>query len=53
MGTTILLVEQNSRLALKTASRGYVLQNGEIALSGTTEELMNDERVQHAYLGIA
>lgn len=53
MGTTILLVEQNSRLALKTASRGYVLQNGEIALSGTTEELMNDERVKHAYLGIA
>lgn len=51
--TTILLVEQNSRIALKTASRGYVLQNGEIALSGTCEELQNDDRVRHAYLGIA
>ena len=51
--TTILLVEQNSRLALKTASRGYVLQNGEIFLSGTSEELRSDERVKHAYLGMA
>ena len=52
-GTTILLVEQNSNIALKTASRGYVLQNGEIALSGTSQELRNDERVKHAYLGLA
>jgi len=51
--TTILLVEQNSRLALKTASRGYVLQNGEITLSGTSEELRNNERVRQAYLGLA
>ena len=51
--TTILLVEQNSRLALNTASRGYVLQNGEIALEGTSQELLNDVRVQHAYLGIS
>lgn len=51
--TTILLVEQNSKIALHTASRGYVLQNGEIALSGTCQELLNDVRVQHAYLGIA
>lgn len=50
--TTILLVEQNSRLALKTASRGYVLQNGEIFISGSSEELRNDERVKHAYLGL-
>ena len=50
--TTILLVEQNSRLALNTASRGYVLQNGEIYLSGTSEELRNDDRVRRAYLGI-
>lgn len=50
--TTILLVEQNSRLALKTANRGYVLQNGEIFLSGTSEELRNNDRVRHAYLGI-
>ena len=52
-GTTILLVEQNSRLALNTASRAYVLQNGEITLEGTSEELLNDVRVQHAYLGIS
>ena len=52
-GTTILLVEQNSRIALNTASRGYVLQNGEIALSGTREELLSDPRVQQAYLGMA
>lgn len=53
MGTTILLVEQNSKIALKVSSRGYVIQNGEIVMSGTSEELMNDERVRHAYLGIA
>lgn len=52
-GTTILLVEQNSRIALNTASRGYVLQNGEISIRGTCEELRNDPRVQQAYLGIA
>ena len=52
-GTTILLVEQNSRIALNTASRGYVIQNGEIAISGTCEELRNDARVQQAYLGLA
>jgi len=52
-GTTILLVEQNSRIALNTASRAYVLQNGEIALSGTCQELLNDKRVQEAYLGLA
>ena len=52
-GTTILLVEQNSRLALNTASRAYVLQNGEITLEGTSQELLNDVRVQHAYLGIS
>ena len=52
-GTTILLVEQNSRIALNTASRAYVLQNGEIALSGTSEELLSDPRVQQAYLGMA
>ena len=52
-GTTILLVEQNSRLALNTASRGYVLQNGEVTISGSCEELRNDPRVQHAYLGVS
>jgi branched-chain amino acid transport system ATP-binding protein len=51
-GTTILLVEQNARAALAVADRGYVLQTGEIILSGTAEELRNNETVQKAYLGI-
>lgn len=50
-GITILLVEQNARKALKIANRGYVLQNGEIALSGSGEELLNDPSVIAAYLG--
>jgi len=52
-GTTILLVEQNSRIALNTANRGYVLQNGEIAISGSCEELRSNPNVQKAYLGLA
>lgn len=52
-GTTILLVEQNSKIALHVSNRGYVLQNGEIVLSGDCSTLSNDERVQHAYLGMA
>lgn len=52
-GTTILLVEQNSNIALHTASRGYVLQNGEIAIEGNCTDLLNDPRVQNAYLGLA
>ena len=51
-GTTILLVEQNARAALTVADRGYVLQTGEIIISGTAEELRNNEIVQKAYLGI-
>lgn len=51
-GTTILLVEQNARIALQVANRGYVLQTGEIVLSGSAEELRNNEMVQKAYLGI-
>jgi branched-chain amino acid transport system ATP-binding protein len=50
-GTTILLVEQNARAALRTADRAYVLETGEVALEGTAEELLADERVQSAYLG--
>lgn len=50
-GTTILFVEQNSKIALNTASRGYVMQNGEIILQDTCEHLMNDENVRKAYLG--
>ena len=52
-GTTILLIEQNSKIALHVSSRGYVLQNGEIVLSGDCDALEHDERVQHAYLGLA
>jgi branched-chain amino acid transport system ATP-binding protein len=50
-GTSILLVEQNARYALETASRGYVLQTGAIIASGACEELKRDERVKEAYLG--
>lgn len=50
-GTAILLVEQNSKIALNTASRGYVLQNGEVVLSGACQDLLNDPKVQKAYLG--
>jgi branched-chain amino acid transport system ATP-binding protein len=51
-GTTILLVEQNARMALQVADRGYVMQTGEIVLSGTAEDLRTNEMVQKAYLGI-
>ena len=44
-------MEQNSKIALNTASRGYVMQNGEIILQDTSEHLMNDENVRKAYLG--
>jgi len=50
-GLTILLVEQNTRLALETASRAYVLVTGELALSGTCAELREDPRIKAAYLG--
>ncbi|OGP52986.1 MAG: ABC transporter ATP-binding protein [Deltaproteobacteria bacterium RBG_13_51_10] len=50
-GLTILLVEQNARLALKIARRGYVMELGKILLQGEATELANDERVKHAYLG--
>jgi branched-chain amino acid transport system ATP-binding protein len=50
-GTTILLVEQNANMALKLANRGYVLETGTIALSGTGQELMGNPRVKEAYLG--
>jgi branched-chain amino acid transport system ATP-binding protein len=50
-GTTILLVEQNARLALSIANRGYVLETGEIALMGEGKSLLNDPSVKAAYLG--
>src|SRR5215467_13311309 len=52
-GTSVLLVEQNARYALQTASRGYVLQTGSIAASGPCQTLREDRRVQEAYLGRA
>ena len=48
---TILLVEQNARIALKTADRGYLMETGRIVLKGTARELMTESRVQEAYLG--
>jgi branched-chain amino acid transport system ATP-binding protein len=51
-GTTILLIEQNALLALKTASRGYVLETGSVALSGPAEELIASPDIQRAYLGM-
>ncbi|GAP40531.1 ABC transporter ATP-binding protein [Flexilinea flocculi] len=50
-GTSILLVEQNAQMALAIADRGYVLETGEIVVSGTGQELLNDPKVQAAYLG--
>jgi branched-chain amino acid transport system ATP-binding protein len=51
-GTTILLVEQNAHMALQVASRGYVLQTGEIVLSDTCQNLRQNPMVQKAYLGM-
>ncbi len=51
-GVTLILVEQNARLGLMLANYGYVLENGELALQGKTSDLMNDENVKKAYLGV-
>lgn len=50
-GTTILLIEQNAAAALKAADYGYVIETGEIKIEGEGEQLLNDPRVQEAYLG--
>ena len=50
-GTTILLVEQNARLALKFAGRGYVIENGSIILEGSASDLLDNADVKKAYLG--
>jgi branched-chain amino acid transport system ATP-binding protein len=50
-GMTILLVEQNARLALSMANRAYVMESGEITIQGPAQELLHDERVRKAYLG--
>jgi branched-chain amino acid transport system ATP-binding protein len=51
-GITCLLVEQNVALSLKLASRAYVLENGRVTLSGSGSELLADDRVRSAYLGL-
>jgi branched-chain amino acid transport system ATP-binding protein len=50
-GTTILLVEQNAKVALKLADRGYVLETGEIVMEGAADVLSKDESIVKAYLG--
>ena len=50
-GTTVLLVEQNAKKALEIANRAYVLETGNITLSGDAKDLLNDDRVRKAYLG--
>jgi branched-chain amino acid transport system ATP-binding protein len=51
-GTSMLLVEQNAAIALNVAHHGYVLETGEIALSGEARQLLNEEKVKQAYLGV-
>jgi len=50
-GVTLLLVEQNARLALETCHRGYVMESGRIALAAGAQQLLADPRVRQAYLG--
>jgi branched-chain amino acid transport system ATP-binding protein len=52
LGTSILLVEQNTTVALKYSRKAYVMERGEIVLSGLSEELRNREEIRRAYLGI-
>jgi branched-chain amino acid transport system ATP-binding protein len=51
-GTTILLVEQNAKIAINLCDRGYVMNNGEITMSGSSLELENNEQIKEAYLGV-
>ncbi|MEO1225983.1 MAG: ABC transporter ATP-binding protein, partial [Pseudomonadota bacterium] len=50
-GITILLVEQNARMALEAASYGYIMENGKVVLDGTAEQLKSNEDVKEFYLG--
>ncbi|OZB53304.1 MAG: ABC transporter ATP-binding protein, partial [Thiomonas sp. 15-63-373] len=50
-GVTILLVEQNAKRALGLADRGYVMDSGQVTMTGPAEELLHDPRVRAAYLG--
>jgi branched-chain amino acid transport system ATP-binding protein len=51
LGRTVFVVEQNANMALRIADRGYVIQTGEVVLSGTAEALLNDPQMRQAYLG--
>ncbi len=51
-GTTILLIEQNAKAALKLASRGYIIETGEIVMHDTAEVLQDDDAIVKAYLGV-
>jgi len=51
-GVTILLIEQNAKLALEVSHRGYVMESGEITLSGDAKALLHDPKVRAAYLGV-
>jgi branched-chain amino acid transport system ATP-binding protein len=51
-GTTIFLVEQNAMAALRIADRGYVLETGQVSVSGKGSDLLEDDRVKSAYLGL-
>ena len=51
-GITVLLVEQNAKMVLAIADRAYVLETGRIAMSGDAKDLLKDEKVKQAYLGL-
>ena len=51
-GVTVLVTEQNTKQTLEISDRGYVLENGRVVLIGTGQELLNNEHVKEAYLGI-
>lgn len=51
-GITVLLVEQNARMSLAVSDRAYVLENGRITMSGKAKDLMADDQVRKAYLGV-
>jgi branched-chain amino acid transport system ATP-binding protein len=50
-GLTVLLVEQNAKLALQAATRGYVMDSGSITMSGDAKQMLDDPKVRAAYLG--
>jgi branched-chain amino acid transport system ATP-binding protein len=52
-GVTILLIEQNAKLALEVSRRAYVMESGEITLEGAADTLLHDPKVRAAYLGVA